>query len=283
MRWILMDIDSKRIDALAKHRMGWKVAEICRSEGISRMTFYRWLDAYSKYGQKGLVKKSTRPKTIHYMITPSIAKTIIGIRKKTKANEYAIESKLNAKGIDISHASIYAVLKENGLINGLSSERKQRTYIRYQRKHPNSMWQTDLTNWKEHVVIAYIDDYSRFITGVGAFNNGITANVIEVFRNAIDAYGKPREVLTDHGTQFYAVNRDESEFDRFCASHRIKHILGSIGKPTTTGKIERWFGSFKANIDNFRSVGDYVKYYNYEKPHKSLDYAVPAERYFVKV
>jgi transposase InsO family protein len=233
MRWVLMDIDSKRIDALAKHRMGWKVTDICESEGICRKTFYNWLERYNQYGQRGLVKK-------------------------------------------------YAVLKENGLIIGLSRERKQRTYIRYQRKHPNSMWQTDLTNWKDHVVIAYIDDYSRFITGVGAFNNGITANVIEVFQDAIDAYGKPREVLTDHGTQFYAVNRDESEFDRLCASHRIKHILGSIGKPTTTGKIERWFGSLKTNIDNFRSVGDYMKYYNYEKPHKSLCYAVPAERYFEK-
>jgi transposase InsO family protein len=283
MRWVLMEIDSKRIDALAKHRMGWKVAEICRSEGISRMTFYRWLDAYSKHGQKGLVKKSTRPNTIHLKVTSSIAKTIIKIRRKTKANEYAIESKLNAKGIDISHASIYAVLKENGLINGLSRERKQRTYVRYQRDHPNSLWQTDLSNWKERVLIAYIDDYSRFITGFGMFDNGLAVNCIKVFQGAIDAYGKPKEVLSDHGSQFYSMRGDESEFDRFCASHRIKHILGSIGKPTTTGKIERWFGSFKAGIDNFRSVGDYVKYYNYEKPHKSLDYLVPAERYFEKV
>ena len=277
-----MDIDSKRIDALAKHRIGWKVAEICRSEGISRMTFYRWLDAYSQYGQKGLMRKSTRPNTIHYKVTPSIARAIIRIRRKTKANEYAIESKLSAKGIDISHASIYAVLKENGLINGLSRERKQRTYVRYQRDHPNSLWQTDLTNWKERVVIAYIDDYSRFITGHGVFDNGLAVNCIQVFQKAIDSYGKPREVLSDHGSQFYSMRGDESEFDRFCASHRIKHILGSIGKPTTTGKIERWFGSFKANADNFKSVGDYVKYYNYEKPHKSLDYLVPAERYFGK-
>jgi len=280
-----MDIDSKRIDALAKHRMGWKVAEICRSERISRMTFYRWLDAYSKYGQKGLVKKSTRPNTVHCKVTPNIARTIISIRRKTKANEYAIQSRLSSQGIHLAQRTIYAVLKENGLINELSRERKQRTYIRYQRDHPNSLWQTDLTNWKECVLIAYIDDYSRFITGFGMFDNGLAVNCIKVFQEAIDAHGKPREVLSDHGSQFYSMRGGESEFDRFCASHRIKHILGSIGKPTTTGKIERWFGSFKASADNFRSVDDYVKYYNYdnyEKPHKSLGYLVPADRYLEK-
>lgn len=277
-----MDIESKRIDALAKHKLGWKVTDICKSEGICRKTFYNWLNQYNRYGQKGLVKKSTRPKTIHYKVTPSIDRKIINMRRKTNANEYVIQSKLRAQGMDISHATIYNVLKRNGMINGLSKQRKQRTYITYERKHPNSLWQTDLTNWKEKVLIAYIDDYSRFVTGFGLFTNGLAINVMQIFQQAIDAYGKPREVLTDHGSQFYSMKGDESEFDRFCARHDIKHILGSIGKLTTTGKIERWFGTFKAQIDSFKSVGDYVKYYNYEKPHKSLGYIVPAERYFEK-
>ena len=141
------------------------------------------------------------------------------------------------------------------------------------------MWQTDLTNWNEKIVVAYIDDHSRFVTGYGVLDNGLAVNVIRVFQDAIDIHGKPREVLTDHGTQFYNVHGGESEFDRFCAKHRINHILGSIGKPTTTGKIERFFGTFKTQIENFSSVEDYVRYYNYEKPHKSLGYLVPADRF----
>jgi len=275
-----MDIESKRIDALAKYKLGWKVTAICKSEGICRKTFYNWLNQYNRYGQKGLVKKSTKPKTIHYKVTSSMASKIINMRRETNANEYAIQSRLKAQGINISHATIYNVLKRNGLVNGLSKKRKQRTYIRYERKHPNSLWQTDLSNWKEKVLIAYIDDYSRFVTGYGLFNNGFAIHVMQVFQEAIDAYGKPREVLTDHGSQFYSMKGDESEFDRFCAKRDIKHILGSICKPTTTGKIERWFGTFKSQIESFKSVGDYVKYYNYEKPHKSLGYMVPADRYF---
>jgi len=278
-----MDIDVKRINSLSKYRLGWKVTDICRSEGISRMTFYRWLRLYEKQGQKGLVKKSTRPKTVHFKTTVDMVRAVIRTRKVTNANEYAIASLMKARGMDVSHTSVYNILRKKGLINGLDGPRKQKTYIRYERKHPNSLWQGDLTNWNERVVIAYIDDHSRFVTGHGVFDNGLTIHVMDVLRKAIRSYGKPRQVITDHGTQFYNVHGGESEFDMFCVERGIEHILGSIGKPTTTGKIERWFGTFKAQIGSFRSVNDYVKYYNYERPHKSLGYMTPAERYFRKV
>jgi transposase len=278
-----MNIDAKRINSLAKYRLGWKVSDICRSECISRMTFYRWLRMYTEKGQEGLIKQSTRPKTIHRKITDDVIQKIVDLRTKTGANEFAIQSRLNAQNITVSHACIYKILKSRNLISSLKKPRKQRKYIRYERDHPNSMWQTDLTHWKEKTVIAYIDDYSRFITGFGIFDNGFAKYVILVFKRAMKAHGKPREVLTDHGTQFYSVLGGESEFDKFCQNEGIKHIMSGIGKPTTTGKIERWFGSFKKQIENFSSIDDYVKYYNFERPHKSLDYRTPSERFFEKV
>lgn len=277
-----MDVDRKRVNCIAKQKLGWRIIDICKSEQIGRATFYRWLNDYNRNGYKGLVKKSTRPKTIHCKMTEDVVEMIIRLRKETGSNEHAISSVLRQRGIEAGHTTVYKVLRENGLINCLSGIRKQKTYIRYEREHPNSLWQGDLTNWEESVVIAYIDDHSRFVTGYGLFDNGLSIHVMDVLRQAIGSYGKPRQVITDHGTQFYNVHGGESEFDRFCTEQGIEHILGSIGKPTTTGKIERWFGTFKAQIDSFRSVGDYVKYYNYERPHKSLGFTTPAERYFVK-
>lgn len=273
-----MEIDKKRSDSLAKYRVGWKVTDICKSECITRATFYNWLNRYNKYGAKGLVKKSTRPKTIYPKLSDETKKTIIEIRKRTRMNEYAIQSILSSQGIDVSHATIYKILRQNDLVNKLSKERKKRTYTSYERSHPNSMWQTDLSNWNERVVIAYIDDHSRFITGAKAYRHGFASNVIELFGDAINEHGKPREVLTDHGTQFYS-RTSVSDFDRFCNDNGIKHILGSICKPTTTGKIERWFGTFKAQIENFSSISAFVKYYNYERPHRGIGYVVPASRF----
>jgi len=51
-------------------------------------------------------------------------------------------------------------------------------------------------------------------------------------------------ILTDHGSQFYSVRRGESSFDAYCEAKGINHILGGIGKPTTLGKIERWFRTY---------------------------------------
>ena len=41
---------------------------------------------------------------------------------------------------------------------------------------------------------------------------------------------RPREILTDHGPQFWAVPRGDSSFDAYCHKKEIKHILGGIGQ-----------------------------------------------------
>lgn len=73
------------------------------------------------------------------------------------------------------------------------------------------------------------------------FKEVTTDNVIWLLDKAIHKYAKPREILTDHGSQFWSVRRGESSFEDYCHQKKIKHILGGIGKPTSLGKIERWF------------------------------------------
>jgi len=64
-------------------------------------------------------------------------------------------------------------------------------------------------------------------------------------------YGKPRHVITDHGTQFYSVRGGTSSFDQYCHEMRIKHIMGGIAKPTTQGKIERFFHTLKTEYGQY--------------------------------
>lgn len=103
-----------------------------------------------------------------------------------------------------------------------------------------------------------------------------------MFQQAIDEYGKPRQIITDHGTQFYSVRNGESSFDQFCMENSIQHILGGIGKPTTLGKIERFFQTFKEEYDAFNSLDEYLKYYNHQRLHGGIGYLTPAEVYLVK-
>jgi transposase InsO family protein len=105
--------------------------------------------------------------------------------------------------------------------------------------HPNSLWQCDLKLVDARWLIGILDDHSRFVTGSEIFNEGTAENVIWLFDRAVHEFSKPKEILTDHGSQFWSVRKGESTFDTYCQQHGIKHILGGIGKPTTQGKIER--------------------------------------------
>jgi transposase InsO family protein len=135
--------------------------------------------------------------------------------------------------------TVYRILRSSGLSRPLQTPRVKRTYTRWQRRHSNSLRQCDLKLVDARWLITILDDHSRFVTASHIFKEATTENVLCLLDQAVHEYAKPREILTDHGSQFWSVRRGESNFDAYCENNRIKHILGGIGKPTTLGKIER--------------------------------------------
>jgi hypothetical protein len=78
-------------------------------------------------------------------------------------------------------------------------------------------------------------------------------------------------------------------FDRICRENGIEHLLTAPRSPTTTGKIERFHRSLRAEFDTRRvfanlraaqqALDEWVAHYNTQRPHQSLDGATPAERF----
>ena len=62
-------------------------------------------------------------------------------------------------------------------------------------------------------LIVYEDDSSRFIVGYGVYPTPTFKDLVDVLRKAIEKYGKPEQILLDHGTTFYAVESDERDKD----------------------------------------------------------------------
>jgi len=260
---------------------GWNVTTICRHAKIRRSTFYFWWNKYQEGGLENLQPKSRRPKKIRK--TPNeIIDRIIEIRKKDHPNEKVITSLLQREGIEIGHTTVYKILDDAGLINSLPKPRKKRTYKSWSRKSPNSLWQTDLCIYGNKWLSSFLDDHSRFLVGTELFNSGYASNIVNQFEFLIQEFGKPREVITDHGTQYYSVRSGTSLFDGFCTENGIKHILGGIGKPTTLGKIERFHRTFRAMYPRFKNLENFRSYYNC-RPHAGIGYKTPEELYFRKV
>ena len=273
------DIIKLRKWCIRRYNEDVPATRICALAQIPRRTFYNWLEKYNALNTVENLSKA--PHTVH-RVPDTIINKVIEIRKLSNRSEYAIASYLNRQSISISHSTVYRILKKSNLINALTKPRHQRTYKRFSRKHSNSLWQTDLTLFGNRCVAAFLDDHSRFLTGIDFIPKASAESVMSVFGQAIDAFGKPREILTDHGTQYYDVHGGISDFTQFCNDNKIKHIMGSIGHPQTTGKIERFFMTFKEEYEVFNSLDEFVDYYNNKRLHGAIGYLTPAEVYYDK-
>jgi len=92
---------------------------------------------------------------------------------------------------------------------------------------------------------------------------------------AINTYGKPEEILTDHGTQFFSngkngITGDKNKFQEYLENNGIKHILGRIDHPQTNGKLERLNYTIKRLKPYFSTRDEVVYYYNYKRRSVSL-------------
>ena len=203
---------------------------------VNIRTLRRWTNKLNKT-EWDLRDKSKKPKTIHTKITFEIENKILSIRNKTG---WCAEKIKNF--VDLSHTTINKVLQENNLTNPNPRRKKRIKYIRFQREHPNSMWQMDVSDQKikDKYCFAVIDDCSRYCVGLTDLNNVTTNVVTHILDELGRVHGFPREILTDNGSVF-GLRSKHSKFDRWCRRRGIKHIRTAIHSPTTTGKIERFF------------------------------------------
>jgi transposase InsO family protein len=243
---------------------------------VCKRTLQRWSKKLNSE-EWDLCDKSKKPKTIHYKITPKIEEKIISIRKQTGWGEEKI-----ADFVDVSHWSVNKILRKNNLTHPNENRRKRVKYVRWQRKHPNSLWQMDISDQKIEgkYCFAVIDDCSRYCLGLFALNNLSTPIITKILDKLIEIHGKSREILTDNGNVF-GLRSKHSRFDRWCNRRGIKHIRTAIHSPTTSGKIERFFQTLDQEFIFCNKDAECFRMrYNHFRPHSSLEKKTPSQVYF---
>jgi hypothetical protein len=242
---------------------------------VTNRTLKRWNGQLNK-SDWDLQDKSKRPKTIYYKIKSEDEKKIIEIKKKTGWGERKI-----ALFVDLGHTSINKILNKHNLTKPNENRRKRIKYIRWQREHPNSLWQMDISDQKIEgkYCFAVIDDCSRYCLGLTALNSISTSIVTHIIDKLIQVHGKPREILTDNGNVF-GLRSKHSKFDVWCRRRNIKHIRTAIHSPTTTGKIERFFQTLDKELMFCRDAEHFRMRYNHFRPHSSLENKAPSDVYF---
>jgi transposase InsO family protein len=244
---------------------------------VNIRTLRRWTNKLNQT-EWDLRDKSKRPMIIHYKINEEIESKVISLRNKTGWGA----EKINQFIKEISESSIKRILRKNNMIDRIYGRKKRIKYIRWQRKHPNSLWQMDTSDQKIEgkYCFAVIDDCSRYCIGLFALNSVSTNITIQILDTLFKIHGKPREILTDNGSIF-GLKSKHSKFDRALNRRGIKHIRTAIHSPTTSGKIERFFQTLDKEFQFCNKDAELFRMrYNHFRPHTSLENKNPAEVYF---
>jgi transposase InsO family protein len=268
---------------------------IARELGISDTAVYAWAKRYRQYGELGL--KHDAPRGGRKKLPAAVHEKIVELKQQDPQQGSKKISQILRRlfCLKASPETVRQHLKATELTAPRPKARKkpQPPPRRFERSTPNQMWQSDITYFpilgSMAYIIGFLDDHSRFITGLGVYRSQPSAYVVEIYREAVAAYGAPREMLTDNGRQ-YASWRGATKFQKELKRDHVHHIRSTPHHPMTLGKIERFWQTMKdeflsrARFETFEEarerIGYWVKHYNHRRPHQGMDGMCPADRFF---
>lgn len=270
--------------------------ELMRRYGISAPTGYKWINRYKSEGQVGLLDRSRRPHIQPGKTRKETEDKIIKLRKK---HDYwgarKLHKILEKQGLENlpSTTTVHRILERNALIE--KSERNADGIIRFEREHPNELWQMDFKGWfvlenqKRCHALTICDDCSRFNILLEACENEQAKTVQEHLEKSFKRYGLPNAILCDNGSP-WGGREGTSRLENWLMKLGIKVLHGRPYHPQTQGKEERFHGTLKHELLNrtvmyrdFQACQDsfdrWRKQYNEVRPHESIQMRTPAEVY----
>ena len=194
----------KRVWVVKQVLKGAQVNRVAQAQRVSRIAIFKIVRAYKVFGWDGLKDHKTgRPEVV---LNENAAIIILDLRRRFGYGACRIEQLLKLKGFAISHRQIEKLLLRNDLVVPNIKKQKPRKWVRYELPNPNDLWHTDWTHdpFTDKQFAAYIDDKTRLITSYGIFNSASATNTITLLKAGIAGCGKPKGIMTDHGSTYYA-------------------------------------------------------------------------------
>ena len=212
---------------------------------------------------------------------------VIGTSRKGRRKVIALVQK---KHPDLGAYKIRRVYEKYGF----SLHKKYRKRIRHIPVNPieiplseNVEWAIDfmsdsLFNGSKIRSLNIIDHHNRVCKGIIISGNFPSVRVVRELEKVIEKYGKPKGIRTDNGPEFIS-----HIFRKWLKDSKIEHIRIQKGKPQQNAVVERFNRTYRedvldaeifANIHHAQEITDnWVKDYNSNRPHESLNNKSPLE------
>lgn len=261
---------------------GYTDKEIREKLKIPESTYFYWKSRIENEGLAAVIQKKKPGSQPTARIDPDTRNKILRWRDKYGWGPTKIEGHLRVhRKIEISHRQIYYLLQETKRNNPIGYIRRIKGKKRYERLHSMSLLHVDWKDILTNPMLTYLDDHSRFVTASDKFSEATMENSIKLLELTIRRFGKPVQVLSDRGSQFWNnKGEDPTEFTQFCIDSEIQHIKCSKASPQANGKLEAFHGRYDAESWRFKTHAKFVRYWNYQRPHEGIKYLYPAEIFF---
>jgi transposase InsO family protein len=282
---------------------GRSVSEVAERWGVSRQSIHAWLRRYEDLGLAGLEPRSRRPGSCPHQMSGVVEARILELRRThpgwgPRRILYELQRAAGPGEVVPSRSGIYRALVRAGLIEPAARRRRAAHWKRWERGTAMELWQLDvvggflLADGRRAKALTGVDDHSRFCVSAYLMLRETAQRVCEGLALAMRTYGVPEEILTDNGKVFTGrFNKPPVEvlFDRICRENGITHRLTQPRSPTTTGKIERFHRTLRAEFRTDRvfpdlataqgELDEWVAEYNQHRPHSAIGMVPPVERF----
>jgi putative transposase len=291
---------AQRRQAVEAHaKSGLSLEEFGRVWGVNAKTLSRWRAQYAASGTPGLERKP-HPQGAHPGTSETTKQSILATQQRfpTFGLRKVRDWLLRFRGVKTSVPTVRKVLEAAGTRRPKDKAKTRRgpAQIRFfERAQPNQLWQSDITQlWlakqSRHLYLTvFLDDHSRFVVSWSLATHHKKEMVIECLLDGIARFGKPQEILTDQGRQYFAW-RGKSDFEKQLEREGIQHVVSRSHHPETLGKTERLWGTVKSEFwervrpqdlaEARERLGHFFHHYNFFRPHQGIDGVTPADRFF---
>jgi putative transposase len=270
----------KRAGLVESEVEGLSIEEQCKLLSISRASYY-----YEKRDNKSRRKHAILG-WIYEVLTEL---PFYGYRKVYEALKELLE---------VTMKQIRRIMRQNGL-KGLMKKKKtsignklhkKYAYLLkdYEIRFPNQVWATDITYINVRgsylYMTAIIDIYSRKVLSWRISNTMEKEFCVSALEEALKKYGTPAIFNSDQGSQYTS-----EEFIRILEAKKIRISMDGKGRALDNIYIERFWKTLKYEDIKFKYYGEvselkygvanFVRFYNENRFHQSLDYKTPDEVY----
>jgi len=286
------------VEDITKRRLS--ASEAGLAHGVSAVTARKWLGRYLAGGAAALMDKSSRPALSPKAIDPSVAMTIIELRRKL-----FLQARIAAY-TGVSKASVSRVLKRAGM-SKLTDLSPKEDVQRYEHDAPGELLHIDIKKlgrfdkvghritgdrtqrardigW-DYVFVA-VDDHSR-VAFTQIYPDETKQSAESFLRATVNHFESLRvpiqRVITDNGKCFHSAL-----FGAACLELGIAQKFTRAYRPQTNGKAERFiqsalrewaYGRVYANSEQRRAALPlWTHFYNCHREHHGIGLKAPISR-----